>query len=229
MVGSSLTYFHECFRNRYYIWFFVGTTLIELAVCARPFSIIFYNDTLKIPLETFGKVMFWSSAASMLLTLPAGFLSDRWHPLRLVILGSAGTAVVTILSFFFVNDARSMLIFQLAAVPPSVLYMVAVLPMYAALLPKERYGQMCSAQAMLRSVAMIFGGFAAGLLMDLTGSYRYFFVWTAACIAVSLIPLFLVYIGWKRYGGAENYVPPSVDIARGGAAVASENVVGKSS
>jgi hypothetical protein len=86
------------------------------------------------------------------------------------------------------------------------------------ILPQDRYGQFCSAQAMFNSVAMLLGGLGAGLFMDLLKHlyhgnefyYRYIPCWSFFFQLLSLIFIYKVYLGWKKYGGPEHYVPPKV-------------------
>ena len=42
-----------------------------------------------------------------------------------------------------------------------------MLPMYMRVLPRENYGQFCPANAMVRSLGVIVGGFFAGLSLDM--------------------------------------------------------------
>lgn len=212
IVGGFLTYFHECFRIPYYLWFFAGTTLMSLSTCSRTFEIFLYRDTLHLSLDQIGKIGFWCGLVGMAVMFPIGYISDRFHPLRMVILGSAGMVVTALLCFFFLHDQRTMMIFLALSTPAGTLFATANLPMYAALLPKDRYGQFCSAQAMCNAVGMIVGSAAAGLFMDFMKDYRYVFIWQATFIAVSLIPMTFVYLGWKRHGGMTGYVAPVVDV-----------------
>jgi maltose/moltooligosaccharide transporter len=215
IIGGLMTYFHESFRVPYYVWFFVGTTIMALAGCSRTFEIFLYRDTLHLTLDQIGKVSFWCVLAGMGLMIPIGYLSDRLHPLRVVILGTLGMLVTALLCFFFLHNQKTMIIFLMLSVLPSTFVGTASLPMFAALLPKERYGQFCSAQAIFNSVGQIVGSAAAGLFMDFVHDYRYVFVWQAVFIGASLFPMLIVYRGWQRHGGAKNYVAPGVDIPAG--------------
>jgi MFS-type transporter involved in bile tolerance (Atg22 family) len=91
----------------------------------------------------------------------------------------------------------------------TIAYGAANLPMYAVLLPKDRYGQFCSAQAMINALAMIMANYFAGWFIDAAGNYRYIYAWYAVFTLLSLICMLPVYVGWKRYGGDAAYVPPS--------------------
>ena len=85
--------------------------------------------------------------------------------------------------------------------------------MYMRLLPKEKYGQLCSANAMMRSLAMVFGSVLAGQFMDslhYLGDYRYRFypVWVIAFQIPAVMLTWFMYREWKARGGDKGYTPP---------------------
>jgi maltose/moltooligosaccharide transporter len=208
LFGLIKTYFKECFRNPYYINFFAGTTLCSVAYCTRVFFIFLYRDQLGMTLDQVGKVNAWVTVASFILLFPAGFISDKIHPLRASLIGYAGMVVTSLLCFLFIHSRATMLICLLLNTLPETLCSVAGFPMYAALLPKDRYGQFCSAQAMLNSAGLIVGSALAGVFMTWVKDYQYTYMWRSAFLFLSLIPMLLVYRGWKKYGGRKNYVAP---------------------
>jgi hypothetical protein len=46
--------------------------------------------------------------------------------------------------------------------------------------------------------------------------YRFNAFWTIFFECLSLVFLFLLYRGWKRYGGMKNYRPPATGVAVNG-------------
>ena len=210
-VGMVRTYFRECFRNPYYVWFFLSTSLFNMASSTTVFLIFFYRDTLKLSLEQIGQVLSWTIVLTFLLLIPAGWICDKLHPLRVSLAVYAASSVTAFLCFFCIHNERTMLIFLLVAQVPAAFFLAANLPMYASLLPADRYGQFCSAQAAFQSVVMILVPPLAGVFLDWMGNYRYAFFWQAVMTIPALLVLLLVYRGWRRYGGAKNYVAPPVD------------------
>jgi MFS family permease len=103
--------------------------------------------------------------------------------------------------------------------PALALYMAAELPMYMRILPKSRYGQFSSANAMVRSLAVIVGGLLIGLGLDWlaqmfpTKDYCYRFVplWTLVFFGCSLFFLRRLYSEWVTRGGAKSYHPPGFE------------------
>ena len=207
------TYFKECFRTPHYVFFFLATSLFAMAGSTSVFRIFFYLHALRLSLGRIGWVISWGVLLTFLLLIPAGWICDKLHPLRVTLAAYAASAVAAFLCFFLIHNATTMLIFLLLAQVPCAFVTVANLPMFVALLPAERYGQFCSAQAMLQSLLTILATPVAGLFLDWVGNYRYAFLWQAVLTIPALLVLLLVYRSWRRYGGPKKYVPPPVDTA----------------
>jgi MFS family permease len=208
-ISAIKTYFIECFSIPYYVWFFLGTTFYTVGMITTNIFSVFFAQKLGMTLDDFGKVMSWVSLLALVLSLPAGYLSDKIHPLRMGVIATAASVLLAAVSFFVVRGPDSFLWFTIIMALATIAYGAANLPMYAALLPKDRYGQFCSAQAMINALAMILANYLAGWFIDATGNYRYIYAWYAVFMLLSLGCMLPVYVGWKRYGGDEAYVPPS--------------------
>ena len=93
----------------------------------------------------------------------------------------------------------------------------AELPMYMRVLPRDRYGQFCSANGMVRAFVMIFGSIAAGMFIGAMepwwGERRYTWVavWQLAFQMVAAVFLVLLYRQWKLHGGLHELRPAGRD------------------
>ncbi len=222
IFASARTYFVECFNSRFYWDFFLSNMFWAAAACTGPFMVYLYLS-LGMSLGQLGKVAGWSAVISVLLLYPAGMMVDRIHPVRIMLIS---TAIIVVLSpvllvwlFFDPSPRVSMVIYttySLTVLPATILYTAGSLPMYMRLLPKDKFGQFCSADAMIRSIAVIGGGPLLGLLLDalkwkLNGSshyYRYAPIWTTVLQALSLLFLYRVYIyGKQRENQAVEPIP----------------------
>lgn len=212
IITSLKTYFHECFSHSYYVYFFLGTALYTMGAASTLFTVFFAQD-IGVSLDQFGKIAGYMGIPSMLLMYPMGWLSDKFHPLRIFLVAKVLLLITTVAAFFFVHDFTSYVVYALVGLPLSVAVVAASLPMYMAILPKERYGQFCSAQAMVNAFMLIVGNVLAGKYMDFMGDYRYVYMWSAPIYLISVVFLFQVYRGWQRYGGMKNYHPPLTDIS----------------
>ncbi len=103
--------------------------------------------------------------------------------------------------------------------PAMALYLASELPMYMRILPKSRYGQFSSANAMVRSFAIIIGGLLIGIGLDRlavlfpTKNYCYRFIplWFLIFTGASLLFLRRLYAEWLTRGGATSYHPPGFE------------------
>jgi len=85
------------------------------------------------------------------------------------------------------------------------------------LLPHDRYGQFCSANALVRSCILIIGGIGCGLFLDCMkpfgttpdSCYRFISIWNEFFALGYLGFLYLLYRQWLVLGGLNAYVPPT--------------------
>jgi hypothetical protein len=187
------------------------------------FNVFFFRE-MNLDLAKIGKFSAIAGMASMPALYFSAIFADRWHPLRvnvqlrvfLVVMYVSSTVWIFVTLpgeiFFYLYMATSMLaVFQNAMVS------VCDLPMYMRLLPKSRYGQFCSAQALLRSFCVMIGGTLSGAFIDLMkhlhhGSnfgYRYISVWGSVFSIITAILGIWLYLHWRHLGGDENYHPPA--------------------
>ena len=91
------------------------------------------------------------------------------------------------------------------------------LPLEMHLFPKARFGQFGSANALVRSIATLFGGFGAGVFMDLMkrlchGSefyYRFIPVWWLTFAIIAYVFFILLYRRWKSLNGQRQVRAPA--------------------
>ncbi|MFA5863930.1 MAG: hypothetical protein WC975_04500 [Phycisphaerae bacterium] len=227
LFAGIKTFFVECFSLRFY-WFMFGmTTFSAIAGSASAFGAsLFFCRNVGLSLEQIGNVGFYTGIVSMILTYPAGIVADKYHPLRVLVTMKLVLLFFIPLNLIFLVVKMSpqtvynyWLITALASLPASALYGASQLPSDMRLFPKERFGQFCSAQAMIRSVGTILGGLMAGGVFDFIkwyyhGSdfaYRWVPAWQWIFEFLAFLCLVNVYRGWKRYGGLHGYVPPLPD------------------
>lgn len=185
--------------------------LAGMAGCGRQYEAFFCRENLHLTPREIGTILVWTSIPGILLTIPAGYLCDRLHPLRVLLFSLAAAAVIALVSFFCIHGRTSLLIcMALASIPAAA--SIAHFPISVALLPKDRFGQFSSAGGIIGSIVHFLGRACttgAGAFMARVGSYRYLYLWSAVMSAIAFMALLRVYHAWQRHGGLKNYAPPA--------------------
>jgi len=210
-LSQVKTYFVECYSQRYYWNFFLCNTCWAIAYTMGVFN-VFLQKSIGLDLAQIGFISGMVSGVNMLLTYPAGALGDRFHPLRVLVWVKIANLFFLPLGliwlFFDFEPATAFkvaLSISIINIPFGVLTEAMMIPMYMRVLPRERYGQFSSANALVRSFGVICGGFFAGLFIDVMrnfhpGSdyaYRFIPVWTIFWSAAALFFLWRLYQDWK--------------------------------
>lgn len=222
---SIRTYARECFCHKLYWYFYLTNTCKFMCyLAAGTFGRVRDINVLHLSMSDLGRLAALTAFISLLLQYPAGWIADRWHPVRVYYVSYVWNflGVLTQLAWVFVDfntwhpqgNLIYMMITSLVFMPMGAINDAAEIPMYMRLLPRERYGQFCSANAMVRAFAMIFGSVLAGWfiasLEPWQGEWRY--TWVAVWTIIWQVPggvfLFLMYRQWKLLGGNTNYTPP---------------------
>jgi MFS family permease len=221
--GGLKTFFRESFTHRFYLFRFLSTAIGAIGWSIGVFT-IFFNQEMGLTLDQIGKMTAVTSVVTMAAIIFMATFVDRWHPLRLTaysaVFGVIGTIVTGVWLFvtlpgnyyFWIGLGGS-----LAGILLSALVGTASLPCEMRIFPQSRFGQFCSAQAMLRSTCTTVSGILAGLFIDLMrwfchGSdfaYRFMFIWTSVFGTISAAFLVLVYVEWHRMGGDKHFHPPA--------------------
>lgn len=219
------TYASECFTHRFYWLFFLGNACFSMTWVSGAYGVLVATKVVGVDLGTFGAIGGSCAIISLILLYPAGLVSDRFHPLR-VLLGSTilqtclAPISITFLFMCALLPAQTALWvyvgISLFFLPIGALHGVAELPMFMRLLPQERYGQFCSANALVRSVGLMLGGIGCGVFLDFVKTfhpspdqcYRFVPVWNFFWLIISSVFYTLLFFEWKKLGGIKGYVPP---------------------
>jgi maltose/moltooligosaccharide transporter len=214
LLSAIKTYAKECFTDRLYWYFFLTVAISTVAGVAEAFSTLRWLS-LGLTTGQVGHVEGAVTLISALLLYPAGCLADRYHPLvvmlwaRIALIAASSIYLVFLFADFAPPAAfRIMLAASVITLPMMVVYSAAELPAFMRILPRDRYGQFCSATALVRAGVVMVGGLAVGVFMDgmkhLHGGspfyYRYVPVWTMAFQLIGLVFLILLVRELKRRG-----------------------------
>jgi len=200
--------------------FLVGMTLAG-AWAIGPFSLLF-SLSIGLNVKDIGEISGVACIVAGCMIMLSGWLADRYHPVRIVLLGVILQVLLAIPAgmtwlFFQPSPQTSYWLCMVYAVainaPVGALMGVFDPPMLMRLFPHSHYGQFCSANAMWRSVSLIINGTLVGVFFDLLGgwvgkerAYAFIPVWQLFYFLLMLFFMYKVYYHWKKLGGDNHYV-----------------------
>lgn len=220
------TYATECFTHRFYWYIFLANACVAMTWASGSYTLLYQTKYLGLSFDFIGKVGGTCGIVGIILLYPAGILADRAHPLRVMLIAIGFMAFMGPFAITFammkpgIDPAILPWIYVTLSViglPLYTLYSAAELPTLMKVFPMDRYGQFSSANALVRSTALIFGGVACGVFFDLTAKlnpdpaycYRFLPVWNFTFQAGSFVFTWLLYREWKKLGGKDRFVPPA--------------------
>jgi MFS family permease len=208
LAGVS-SYFKECFSRPYYVGVFVMTTVASLVFMPVNVFMIPYAGSLGMSMDAYGKCMALTFAISLVLAYPIGWLSDRFHPLRVCMVCLFGYAVVTAWGAFNARDPHT---FAIALVLHGVLsgcYFTASASMGQRLYPHFRFAQFASAAGIIGSLGgMIIGPAVGGIIDATSNAYHHTFTIGSIIAVIALLLSTIVHAQFIRLGGPKGYVAP---------------------
>jgi len=208
---TYVLYFRECFAVPLYRYYFFAGMLGAFGNSSTPFFLLFYRNTLHLSMDDLGKIFSLGSLVTFLALLPVGWLCDKFTPFRVMIVVQGGMFLLNILSFFLINDEKTLVIFTVVTSIVAVGGGLAGSTINMKLFPTEKYAQFSSAGGVIGMATSILSNYLIGAFMDFSGSnYRLAYLWFAIS-SLGIIPLLLVYRGWKAHGGPDHYVAPLPD------------------
>lgn len=228
---ATVTYFRECLTHRIYWYFFAYGIFGTLAGASGVFG-VGLQRSLHLDLKQLAMLGWWIQLIQFVLSFPSGWLADRYHPLRLTIVMQLCLLCTVPLQFVwlfgsFTSEQAFHITLGLSAVDmPIGLIMGGLwLPLMMHLLPRSRFGQFCSFNALCGAITGIIGSLLVGpfmgamrhLMPDAVWGenycYRLIPAWRIPFMCLSIFCLFMVYREWKRMGGAEGrYVAPEPEL-----------------
>lgn len=157
----------------------------------------------------------------LVLTYPFGWLVDRFHPLRITVFASLVLVPIPFISYFVVYDYIHLVYLEVPKVFFFGIVGAASMPFLISLLPKEKFGQMCSANGLVKQLSLAVLGYTGAAFMDyvtentlLTDNFRYSFLWSGVGFVLYQITLLAIYREWKKLGGDTGYVPPGSELEK---------------
>ncbi len=208
-LKSFFTYFRECLSVPIYRNFVIVYALMVAAGSTAPFSLLFLKKTIHLSMTDMGRVFTLGSLLSALVVYPLGYLCNRMHAIRLMLLALVCMTAGTLLSYFFINGLHSWILFTVITIAPGTAWGLSINTFMLKVFPAEKFGQFFSSINVLGFGSIFISNYLVGVFMDLVHSnYRMSFLITFVCYAAMIPMLYMVYRHWRRHGGPHHYVPP---------------------
>lgn len=216
--GAVKGYFKECFTHPFYLKFFSVTFFHWGSLAPLGFIVFFatqagqegYAATLGLSLQEFGAIKGWTFLVQIPVFLVVGYFVDRFHPVRVAILGLFLTSVTYFGCYWLIVDANSMLLWSCLNNAAIAVYLGAGMAMGPRLLPRDRYGQFVSANLIFGITSLIIAPPAIGLLMEYLRDYRYSFLISGLSNVFACLACYALFRHWRGLGGDKAFQAPPV-------------------
>ena len=233
LFSSIKTYVRDCMSLPHYWFLFLVGMAGSLSAACNMFVVFFQTKAMGLTLEMVGWLGIAGGLGCLLYVPVAGWLADRYHPIRVVLWGMIAAQATIPISFLWVFWQPAPMVYFYWALCQGILltWPIAMLvsmtdpPLLMRIFPRELYGQFCSARAMLGSIVGIFSTALAGAYLDVLTkffgertAYCLIPAWTFVFSGMALFFMVLLYRSWRRHGGDKSYTPPIPPHARTGTA-----------
>lgn len=208
VVGGVVQWMRESFTIRFYQKLYTIGLFYYFATGSHVFQQLFAMNELKMSKADFGNATALAGLISLPLFFLLGPLADRFHPVRMVIIGMALFGASSLASFFLIHDPRSFAMWTIINALTQTAYLGSQISLLPRTLPREQYGQYCSANNTLCAIGKFGAPVLSGMLIGYLGSNRLTYLWTALFSAGGVVACMVAYWHWKRLGGDLGYVPP---------------------
>lgn len=218
-LGATIKrYVKECYSHPFYLNFYSLSFFFWGSLVPLSFIVFFateagrpgYAPTLGLSLAEFGRVKGWTFLIQIPVFFAAGPLCDRFHPIRVGLVGLFLISVSYFSCYWFVQGATSLLICWSLNQGALAIFLGAGAALTPRMLPRDRYGQYFSANQTFGYVSLIIGPPICGLLLGHLRDYRYVFIFCGLCTTATFVALIALYVQWKRLGGDKGFTPPIV-------------------
>lgn len=225
--SGLLSFLKESFSHPFYWYTYLSVAAMAIAGVAGPF-VVFRSQNLGLNLEMIGNLNGYAGICATSWTLVVVAIGttfiDRWHPVRVYAVGTIFISTLSAIGIkwlFFSPPAQIIwwisLFTSIASMIFSSFWGIASMPMLMRIFPKSRFGQLCGAQAMLRSLTVLLFSFLVGVLIDLLKyncqlgdfAYRYTFVWQWLWQVLGAYFYIRMYREWLKLGGFAGYKAPA--------------------
>lgn len=200
----------ESFAIRFYQKLYLIGLFFYFATGSALFQQFFALNDLKMSKQAFGDATFYAGLIALPVFFIMGPLADRFHPLRMGIIGMSLMGLSALGSFFFIHDIRTFWIWTVINAITMTVWLGSQISLLPRLLPRAQYGQYCSANNTLCALGKFGAPVLSGAVIGAMANNRLTYLWTAFFSVAGVVAVVIVYRHWKRLGGDLSYAPPSL-------------------
>ena len=222
-IAAIKTYGKETHGFPVYRYLWINTFIGSIGAGATTFN-LYFQMALGMSLAQIGLLNGTVHITVAVLTVGAGWLADRFHPIRVVVAGQILSLVLVVpanLSWLFWHPSPQATFWVALAIglclsaPAQALTGMWDPPMLMRLFPRTHYGQFCSINGVWKAIGSILGGVSAGAFLDFISHWvgkdrgYYFLPVYSLCFSFPAFYFFLrVYQNWQKLGADASYVAP---------------------
>jgi maltose/moltooligosaccharide transporter len=208
-LERAAQYCREVFLSPYYWTFYLFYVCSMIGVRGYgQFLLLYATETVKMDLRTYGRIETAIGGGVLGVFFLMGPVVDRFHPMRVGIVGFALICVVAGFSYFGIHDVASYAMWVGMLRVATAVFQGATGALLPRILPRQQYGQFCSANAVVFHVGLAAALPLCGWMLDRTRNNALIFLWFFAFSAVGLVLMVALYRQWKALGGDQGYTPP---------------------
>lgn len=203
------SYCRDCFSNSYYVWTIASMGLAIVAFLPVNMYSVFAAKSFNLSMDAYGKYLAATYACSLLLSIPLGWLADRFHATRVGLAALGIYTVVMALAFAGIQGPDAFGVFFLLHGVLSGCYLTGAAALGQMLFPKIKYAQFASAATAAQALFTILLGPVLGGVLDLMHhEYRFVFAAGGLISFAAFVSGYVVYRGFLNYGGPRGYQAP---------------------
>ncbi|MFA6293951.1 MAG: MFS transporter [Victivallales bacterium] len=209
LLRMASRYAKESFSDPFYRLLFLVTAMSQaLPTASRIFLVLYATKDLGLSMADYGKAIAMGSLLSIPALIVAGIMADKFHPIRMAIVGNILVAAVNFCCFFLIHDHSSFYFWIILLTVVQMFAYGAASPLFARVMARHYFGQLCSANAVVCSLIGIPAPLIVGKIIDVAGSNLYLFLWSALFCSFGAVGYWALYRKWLQMGGDLHYEAP---------------------
>ena len=203
-------YYIDCLSKKYYLWIFCFIGLSTVTFLPVNTFAIYAAKSYAMSMDTYGIYIAATFACSFILSIPIGWMVDRFHAIRVGQVSLALYGVSTLLSYFLIGDQVTYGIALLGHGIISGIYWTGTAAIGQLLYPNMKFAQFAAAAGLFQALFSMLLAPLLGMALDRLGNdYRYTFLAGSLLAFASLVVGRTVFRQWKEHGGQSDYVAPT--------------------